>query len=232
MSQLWARINADAKRDPRVGLLAEKLRIALEHAFGLIVSAWLAMIEHAPTGDLTGVPDAVLDSWAGYKPKRGRPTFARAFRELFTSDGIDLRFRDSQAALVARQERERERWHRRKTAADPRGASAESPGLRNGTQYGTELTPQPRAGGMSEAKLRAEALQAWSRILGLRERRDTPSGVKFSLSRAVIATLPEREQRALELAGGTTAVVTTDEVALRIGRAAFRDAYIGMDVQP
>lgn len=230
--KLWLRVNTDAVRDPRVGQLAERLGIPLRHGFGLVVATWAAMLEHVPSGDITHVSDSMLDSWAGYTARRGRPNFGSVFRELFTTDGVDTQFADNQAALVERQERERQRWHRRKTAIDSRGDSAETPALRNATQRnGKELTPQLRAGGTSEA-VRAEALAAWSRILGLRERRDTPHGVKYSLSRAVIATLPERDQRALELAGGTTAVVTTDEVALRTNRAAFRDAYVGTDVQP
>jgi hypothetical protein len=113
--KLWIRVDASAPNDPKMGELADYLRTARAHAFGLVSGVWCAMAEHAVDGDLTGVSDRTLEEWAGWTGKRGR--FAAAFREIFLHKVVEVDgkmgvlpgWNERQGALLSRMERDRQR---------------------------------------------------------------------------------------------------------------------------
>lgn len=121
--KLWLRIDADYPRDPRVGRLADELRIPLDEALGKVLRVHCSMAEHGPDGDLSETADATINGWAGWSPTPRRapaPTFAQVFRRAFlTEDGIDTSYSYQQGKLHERAEKTRKRvaeWRERQKA--------------------------------------------------------------------------------------------------------------------
>jgi hypothetical protein len=83
----WVRVSRGVKTDPKLGALAERLRVPREAALGLLVHVWLEVAEHARDGAIAGIDDLTLEAWACW---RGRPRrFAPVFRALFqTEEGL------------------------------------------------------------------------------------------------------------------------------------------------
>lgn len=146
--KLWLRVNADSPRDPRIGRLSQQVDVPPRHAFGMVVAVWCAMIEHAPDGDLSQVPDSTINEWAGSPSRRSGKNkaggdFAAEFKRLFLDEsGRDPAFAENQAKLLesAKKDRERKRrdQNRREQSADIprtiRGNAEEVPFARNGTE--------------------------------------------------------------------------------------------------
>lgn len=122
--KLWIRVDACTGRDPKVAEFALAIGDDLATAVGRLVLIWSVMAEHAPDGWLGKgegnahetprkcVPNAVLEAWGMYTPKRGKPrgTMADAFRSLFVaSDGYVDGWTARQGALIERAEKDRAR---------------------------------------------------------------------------------------------------------------------------
>ena len=123
--KLWFRVEADASTDTKVARLADALRLPVAHAFGLTAGVWCGVARHADTGDLTGVTDASLETWAGWTGKRGR--FAAEFRRLFIDPDNALHgWAQRQGRLIATMQKDRER-HRRQYEESRRNLQGESP---------------------------------------------------------------------------------------------------------
>ena len=149
--KLWIRVDACMPRDPIVAEFADLVGDDLATAVGRLSMIWCVMAEHAADGwlgkaegnaDETGrkaVPNAVVEGWAMWVPKRGKPrgTLARVFRELFVADDGTVRgWAKRQGALIERMERDRERHKRPPVSTEippkPRGKSTSTE--RNGTE--------------------------------------------------------------------------------------------------
>lgn len=143
---LWIRVDASIGDNPKVWRLAELRGVSVEATVGHIVLLFGKVGEHATKGDLSAVPDSLVESWAKWKGEPG--TWARDFRQLFVSDGVIDGWAERQGALIERAERERQRWHQRKAAESPsnppislRGVSARKSAARNGTVHKTPIVP-------------------------------------------------------------------------------------------
>jgi hypothetical protein len=75
----WIRLDTGMKRDPRVWLMADALGRDVGAVVGYIANVLAEFPEHARDGDLSHVPDALLEQWAMWPGKRG--VFARVFLE-------------------------------------------------------------------------------------------------------------------------------------------------------
>lgn len=136
---LWIRIDANIGDHPNVWKLAELRGVSAVACVGHLVMLFGNVAEYRPHGDVSDVPDHLLERWAGWGGEPG--TFAASFRDLFVSDGVIDGWAERQGALIERAEKERERWHRRKL----RGDSTEESAARNVTVRNTEtLTAAPR----------------------------------------------------------------------------------------
>jgi hypothetical protein len=143
---LWIRVDASIGDNPKVWRLAELRGVSVEATVGHIVLLFGKVGEHAPTGELTSVPDSLVESWAKWKGEPG--TWAKDFRQLFVSDGVIEGWAERQGALIERAAKERQRWHDRKAKEAPssppislRGVSARKSAARNGTLHKTPIVP-------------------------------------------------------------------------------------------
>ena len=66
----WIRVASDLADSPKVGALSRELRVTRDSAFARMVTLWGWVARHAPTGDLTSVPDSEVADGAKW---RGRP---------------------------------------------------------------------------------------------------------------------------------------------------------------
>lgn len=189
---LWIRIDANIGRNPTVWKMAEVRGLSAVEIVGHLVMLFGNVAEHAPHGNVSNVPDRLLEEWAGW---HGEPTvFAQTFRELFVSDGVIDGWEKRQGKLIERAAKERERAARRRSAESTpkvRGLSADESAARNGTERSTSpngegtaqpstiriKTPRPpRASTPWMGMMRA----AWT--LG-----DLPEGAATALTRVVAA---------------------------------------------
>lgn len=118
----WIRVDCASPLDHKFDLLASRLSRVTSRgdtcvtsrveAFGLCVAVWCAMGFHAPDGDIRGVPDDVIERWAGWAGMPG--AFAPMFREMFAQDGVVQAFTARQQKLADRRDhaRARQQKHR------------------------------------------------------------------------------------------------------------------------
>ena len=178
--KLWIRVDACMARDPKVAEFAAAIGSDIPTTVGHLAMVWGAMAEHAvdgwigkteetPTkgignGEETPrkpLPNALIESYAMWQPKRGRPrgTFARAFRELFVlSDGTVNGWAKRQGALIERMEKDRKR--------KIRGNSSETPGKRHGKSASTERNGTERETISAIAGAIAPDFKNWNSTFG------------------------------------------------------------------
>lgn len=131
---LWIRIDANIGENPNVWKLAGVRGLSANESVGLLVVLFGKVAEHCPHGNVSDVPDALLERWAGWTGEPG--AFATSFRELFVSDGVVEGWEKRQGKLVERAEKERQRAAARRAADSTpkvRGQSANESAARNGT---------------------------------------------------------------------------------------------------
>lgn len=73
----WIRLDTGMKRDPRIWKMAELLRKDVGAIVGYVANVLAEFPEHARDGDLTNVPDVLLEEWALWHGRKG--AFAQAF---------------------------------------------------------------------------------------------------------------------------------------------------------
>lgn len=126
---MWIRVETNVGQNDKLHRLAFVLGISTDTCLGHLVQCWGNVAEHRTDGDITGVLDSTFELWANW---HGNGDFAKAFRELFVTDGQITGWRERQGKLIARQAADRNR----KSKERPRkvqGTSTESPPLRNVT---------------------------------------------------------------------------------------------------
>jgi hypothetical protein len=149
--KLWIRVDSDIPRDPRIGSFAAAMAIHPAHALGMVLKVWCAMSEHAPDGDLSAVPDAMIEEWAGASGlRRMKPgIFAHHFAQSFLDENRrEARFAAAQEPVLEYRRKARERMARNRqdksetfavSSRTMREQIANDSDVRNGTiRNGTE----------------------------------------------------------------------------------------------
>lgn len=150
----WVRIARGIKTDPAMHVLAAQLGVSPAECIGLLVGVYVELPDHAKDGDITAIPDALLEYWAVWRGAAGQ--FATAFRAQMCDDGTVRGWDKHNGAAIREAEANRERQKARR-AANVDGASKRDTSnthTLDGTPYGmaygtpdrTEVSPVPYAG--------------------------------------------------------------------------------------
>lgn len=116
----WIRVATKMKGDPRLGALAMACGVRVHEAVGLACCLLMELPEHARDGDVSEVPDVILEQWALWT---GRPgLFAKAFRAQFCDEaGVVRAWEKHNGAALRRADAELER---KRAARNVRNVSA------------------------------------------------------------------------------------------------------------
>lgn len=126
----WVAIDVAIGDNPKVwrfaGALFGPIRgkmadLILPAAAGHITMLLGSIKIHAPSGDVSDVPDELIELWAKWRGTRG--LFASTWRKEFAPDGMVNDWEEWNGRLVRQQEAERKRWHQRKLRGDSGGDS-------------------------------------------------------------------------------------------------------------
>lgn len=97
----WIRVAGTIKTDPKTAALAERCDVELSAAIGLVVGVLIELGTHAQDGDISALPDTVIDQWALWRGERG--VFAPAFRDLFcNAEGVVAAWDKHNGAAIRR----------------------------------------------------------------------------------------------------------------------------------
>lgn len=129
MTKRWVAIDVAVGDNPKVWRFAAELYqlppkyadLGLPAAVGHVSMLLGAVKLNAPDGDISAVPDDLLELWAKWRGKRG--AFAPLYRRRFAPDGKIKDWEEWNGRLLAKQEAERQRWHRRRGGGDSGGDS-------------------------------------------------------------------------------------------------------------
>lgn len=241
--KLWIRLNVDSPRDPRIGRLANALKLPPRYVFGMVVAVWCAMGEHAQDGDLASVSDATLDEWAGAGAARGlKPgQFAVEFIKAFLDERrCDPQFREYQGKLVEEAQKARDRMTRIRNPVSEQFANpsrttesnaANSSTLRNGTQRDETERNNPqqvkqRARTDSGQATKGAAMKIFGDIRAARVGSSTPQGTRYHVPREFLESLDKRTHAAIDGIGGAHLIAAADEEKLPILRSQFAEMYL------
>jgi hypothetical protein len=182
VSALWLQIDADIAESVTVWEMAGELSPAwpdsgrnsagasagvsgvstedmVDRTLACLLRLWGTVLERRPDGNIGGVPDRLLETWAGW---RGTPgAFAPVFRSHLTTDGQINGWADRYGRLVREREYERNRWHRRRSGTTPPEAPLELQRSTAGASAGT-----PAAKSKSKSKTTEEAFPALRAVEG------------------------------------------------------------------
>ncbi len=104
----WIRITVDMPDDPRIGRIAAAAQISPDEAAGKVLRVLCKLPAHARDGDVSTVPDEVLETWANWRGKASR--FASAFRaELCDDTGKVRSWEKHNGAAIRESDRTKER---------------------------------------------------------------------------------------------------------------------------
>lgn len=119
----WIRIDVDITDDPAIARMAVTLKTGIPAMVGHVVGVLAKFPAHAPDGNVSSVPDVLLEDWAKWKGKQG--TFAARYRhELCDEHGVTKAWEKLNGAAIReakadadrkREERERRRRERENT---------------------------------------------------------------------------------------------------------------------
>lgn len=115
----WIRVATGMKNDPDIAHIAEACRVRVAEVVGCVTSLLSELPEHAREGDLTNVPDTLLEQWAGWEGKRG--LFAKAFIAHLCIDRTVRSWEKHNGAALRESDRARERvreWRANKKEPD------------------------------------------------------------------------------------------------------------------
>lgn len=147
MSRLWIAVDAKIRDNAKVWEFASALllgpaestgsstdgprtypydvqRKALAEAVGYLIQLWGEVADNRPNGDLSRVPDPLMEQWAGWPGEPGR--FAYYFKSIFVNDALINDWEEHNGRLLAMRERERQRGERRRSAKTSTGSSTGS----------------------------------------------------------------------------------------------------------
>ena len=136
----WIRVSVGITHDPRVYALADDLEVRPAEVVGLLIGVMAALPEHAPTGDLTNVPQTLIERWAGWDGVRG--AFAVRFATRFLNDGVWAAWEKYNGSALREAKSNAERA---KAARNARKRGSTAYGTPNGTANETETSPIPSA---------------------------------------------------------------------------------------
>lgn len=148
----WIRISIGIGDDPRVHVLADELGVTVPECVGLLVLLLTKLPEHAQSGDLSTVPDSLLERWAWWAGQRGN--FAPFFRRTFlSSEGVWTAWDKHNGLALSKAERDRERLRlhreeeatRRATVARQSGDGRQPVAGTDGRTYEVQTTGRSRA---------------------------------------------------------------------------------------
>lgn len=80
----WVAISVHIAGDSVTHQVAERCRVRIPEAAGLLALTYAGMALHAQNGSLAGITDSQVEQWAHWQGKRG--TFGAAFRALMCDD--------------------------------------------------------------------------------------------------------------------------------------------------
>lgn len=125
MAEPWIRVHANLAGKPIVWRAVEALHVSSHEAIGLLVQFWGAVSQHAKNGEVSPLPDAQIETWAGWRGKRGRfAAFIRAAH--LDTDGRVNEWDDYAGALENRRAKERDRLrNKRHGVAQPNADSTQ-----------------------------------------------------------------------------------------------------------
>lgn len=103
----WIRVEADAGDDTKWKLLGKRCGIPADCVFGKVVRLWGRVIDQQEDGDLSAVPDESVEEWANWRGASGK--FAKAFRDICTTNGRIKGWAEFQGTLIARRHADRVR---------------------------------------------------------------------------------------------------------------------------
>jgi hypothetical protein len=157
----WIRLETGMKRDPRIWLMAEELKRDVGAVVGYVANVLAELPEHARDGDLSQVPDALLEDWALWPGKKG--AFARCFTAHLCTDRTVRAWEkhNGSALRAADATRTRVRAYRERNATSNasgnalRNAASNPSTERNGTERNGKTKNSPAADAPEELEFTA-----------------------------------------------------------------------------
>lgn len=117
MAEPWIRVHANIADRRVVFRAVDELKITRNEAIGLLVQFWGKASQNVPGGHLQRVSDTEIETWAGWRGKRGK--FAAFIRERHTDDDGRVREWDEyHGKLEDRREKDRIRKQRSRGKSD------------------------------------------------------------------------------------------------------------------
>lgn len=140
MAEPWIRVHANLAAKPIVGRAAEALGVNLHEAMGLLVQFWGAISQHGSNGQVASFSDTQIESWAGWRRKRGR--FAAFIRTAhLDANGRVNEWDDYAGRLEQRRATERERLRNKRVPVAQHTANGANGVAQQPTNKGNLLTP-------------------------------------------------------------------------------------------
>ena len=87
----WVAIDVHIAGDAVTHRLADRFRLRVAEAAGLLALAFAGMAQHAQSGELAAITDSQIEEWAHWHGKRR--AFAAFFREHFEAAALHFRYR-------------------------------------------------------------------------------------------------------------------------------------------
>lgn len=250
----WVAIDVHIAGDAVTHRLADRFRLRVAEAAGLLTLAFAGMAQHAQEGELADVTDSQIEAWAMWHGKRG--AFAAFVREqLCDEDGTVRAWEKYNGANIreAKAARERMREYRAKKKAERerlRSANGSQNGTANGTRdvrhnmtghdrTGHDLTEPLEGSASAPPRARRAPQPAW--IPRFRERweavvgRTTPGVLRRELANAIATHGEQRVLAAIDeyaeaKAGRSMSVKWfAEEIATWVRRASEDDETLVSD---
>lgn len=99
----WIRIAVTLPDDPRIHELADALKCDVDRALAKFLRVLFKLPEHARDGDISSISPNTVESWAGWRGKRG--AFDSAFRLLFAPHGWVRPFQNEERYVAMERKR-------------------------------------------------------------------------------------------------------------------------------
>jgi hypothetical protein len=144
-------VDADIARSPKIGALAEILKIHRLLALGHFISFLSGVAEHAERGNLSGVPASTIETWAEWAGKRHpNGAFVKALRKakLIDADGEVVGWKERNERWLRERDRVKAFRDRTRTervaCADSTAADTGGPRTENRTEGELHPVTEPK----------------------------------------------------------------------------------------
>ncbi|HET8777946.1 MAG TPA: hypothetical protein VFN76_09835 [Candidatus Limnocylindria bacterium] len=121
---MWIRIDTDIGMNTKTLVLRTSCGLSTPEAVGVLVMLFSRLADNGSDGDVSQLPDAVLEEWAAWRGEPG--LFARSFREQFVRDGVITGWH-RQTKLIEQHARDAARKRDARARRTSRGASIGRP---------------------------------------------------------------------------------------------------------